>query len=561
MRYLFVYWLLFWSYNISFGQNDKKYINNKCPYFNKLIQEIKSLSSNNNRKYALALNKLYALREYCPDGSLIIEKEIQDIISKMKKQKIDLEKQVKQNNKLISRFSFSHNRAWAYRNGKFAVINRIGDTLTSFQFDNPQSFSVNGTALAQKADKNYLIFNDGRVSEPFIYILPTNNSWYIIRGKNGVTFLDRKLNKVSNWDYYDKIFQSYPFFKVLKNDKWAIADKNGNLSTKLSFLELDEIYDKKSKEVKNNYIWCARALNGLWGLVNLKDTLILKAEYDEITTFKHGYANIKKNNKWGLVDSTGRIIVSPQSEKKVAFNSNGYFWIYKEKKWELINKNNKLILQRQFDLIDQSQEFTGGYIWVGIENKLAWIDSTGQLIDKQKFDLPDGDATGGYINNQGHKFNNGYAWIRKDGRWKLVNSKGDFAFDSTYINVQNFIEGYAWVEKTNKWGLINMKGEYIIKPQYDSAKRLGNGLNQVSINGQSKIIDNRNKIINLPERQPDTNLKSIFVLPFKKKVDFLDDLARINEYGEHFIINTKGEVIVDWELHNKQMTEKKSKIK
>lgn len=125
------------------------------------------------------------------------------------------------------------------------------------------------------------------------------------------------------------------------------------------------------------------------------------------------------------------------------------------------------------------------------ENKCGYMDINGKILIAPIYQAVD-------------PFNNGLAWVRKDGHWGAINSDGEFAvlpqYDSvraftengyarvylhrkwgvidrhgevviplSYFNLGNFVDGLAWFEdgNTGEIGLINAKGEIIVKPIYD----------------------------------------------------------------------------------------------
>ncbi|WP_182914511.1 WG repeat-containing protein [Paenibacillus sp. 1011MAR3C5] len=64
-------------------------------------------------------------------------------------------------------------------------------------------------------------------------------------------------------------------------------------------------------------------------------------------------------------------------------------------------------------------------------------------------------------------FENGVAFVEKDGKWGLIDRKGTYVTPPQYENSSlTFTEGLADVSKNGKWGFIDQKGKEIIKPQF-----------------------------------------------------------------------------------------------
>ena len=50
-----------------------------------------------------------------------------------------------------------------------------------------------------------------------------------------------------------------------------------------------------------------------WGFVDKDGNKVVDYNYDEVTEVnKYGFAGIKQNGRWGIVDENGKIIVNPK---------------------------------------------------------------------------------------------------------------------------------------------------------------------------------------------------------------------------------------------------------
>lgn len=64
--------------------------------------------------------------------------------------------------------------------------------------------------------------------------------------------------------------------------------------------------------------------------------------FDEVWTFREGLAVVKKNNKWGYVDTAGIIKIPLVYDKAHGF-INGVAWVVKNGKNSYINKNGTCV--------------------------------------------------------------------------------------------------------------------------------------------------------------------------------------------------------------------------
>ena len=57
--------------------------------------------------------------------------------------------------------------------------------------------------------------------------------------------------------------------------------------------------------------------------------------------------------------------------------------------------------------------------------------------------------------------------MKEEGKWGVINGKGDVVVIPKYENVTDFNEGIAWAQKEGTWWLINDKGQEIFSPKFE----------------------------------------------------------------------------------------------
>lgn len=73
-------------------------------------------------------------------------------------------------------------------------------------------------------------------------------------------------------------------------------------------------------------------------------------------------------------------------------------------------------------------------------------------------------------------FSEGYAIVRKDGKYGFINIKGEEVIPCKYENARSFSEGLAAVQKNNKWGFVNTNGEEVIPCRYNQVEQFTHGV-------------------------------------------------------------------------------------
>jgi len=187
-------------------------------------------------------------------------------------------------------------------------------------------------------------------------------------------------------------------------------------------------------------------------------------DYDWVSNFNEGLAAVCKDDKWGYIDTTGKLVIPCQYDYHVdpfkygvaivrIRKENNYYDYY----FGVIDKTGKLVLPIEYDYI---WNFYDGLAEAGKDGKKGVVNTAGKIV------IP---------------------FIYED-----INSHGYIdGFPQGYV----FSDGLAAVKKGDKWGYIDKTNKTVIPFKYDYAQPFGEGLAAVSINGKNSYIDKNGKII------------------------------------------------------------------
>lgn len=329
--------------------------------------------------------------------------------------------------------------------------------------------------------------------------------FFIIAIITGVFFIVKPFDKTSNITITNIEEKDISFYKLKKEDKFGIIDKNGKVIIEPQYYDIVIPNPKKDLFIctdsadYNKRVW--KAINSenvqkltefesveaiainplssivpfeketlkykdgnLYGLITLDGKKLLPAEYEEITNidYKEGYLKVKKEGLYGVVNILGKTIIKPQY---FDINSDGY---YSDKnKYE----NSGFILQLKTD---------EGY-------KFGYADNKGKVLFECNYNeiyriTENLDEKTSYLISS---LNGKYGLIRDD---KPIL---DNQFDSIeYDNNTNLIV----VDKSNKQGVYNLQGENIIPIEYDSINIGGDYINATKDNNREVFGTDGNRI-------------------------------------------------------------------
>ncbi|WP_264509980.1 WG repeat-containing protein [Flavobacterium sp. N1719] len=370
-------------------------------------------------------------------------------------------------------------------NGKWGFIDKNGNQITKFNFDNyPTNFSDDLCRIYENNNYNivYFINNKGeKVSPNYSYASDYHKGFACVEYGNWRGLIDVFGNK-----------------KVACNCKNAVFN-NGLMNIK----ELTN----KIRKYKSYFIDISGKV-----VLNLNDSDFALTEY-----FENGFAIVSENYFYGIIDTSGREILSKKYMRITPSKSGMYLLFDDETNFSYFNIEEKKLLNPKFDY---AYDFYDGLALVGIKDKFGYIDKYGNFIINAQY------SKAGF-------FSEGLAPVKINGKWGFIDKKGQVVIKPIYSNTDigwdeepmPFNEGLARVAINGKWGFINKNGKNITPLKYDWVSIFSNGYAVVSINGKCGYVDS----------------SGVEIIPctYDMAYKFVDGMARINSNGKEGFLAIK----------------------
>ncbi|KGL64236.1 hypothetical protein PHEL85_1288 [Polaribacter sp. Hel1_85] len=310
----------------------------------------------------------------------------------------------------------------------------------------------------------------------------------------------------------------------ISSNRNNIDEKNFNNGLLKVGIPVKNVKKSKVKNTNNKFLNSfinSSNQNLKYGFINTKQEVIIPFKYNDIGLFSEGLAAVKNSNtqKWGFIDVKENIII-PFKYNKVGKFSEGLAFVketIKDEKWILggnllkdakykayyIDKTNKIIVSEKFDT---GEPFKNGSARVtkyatndsfmgGGSNKTYYINREGQRLNKQDYNLA-----------KASNFKNGYATVKNDNYYAIINEKGEITSKLKFHNKPVFKNGIAIVETTSafravfgsyvKYGYIDYTGKTIAKIKYTKAGEFVDGKALVEENNETFYIDKEGNKIN-----------------------------------------------------------------
>ncbi len=203
--------------------------------------------------------------------------------------------------------NFSKGLALVNRNGKYGYLNTKGEIAIPYQFDHADQFSEDLASV--KLDDKYG-FIDKRGEIVIAYQFQNTGSFYnsIARvKKNGLYgFIDKRGKIIIDFKFnnaYD--FWSKSIVCVLTNDGWGFTDRCGDIIRICYYKEVMMHTKDGMFRVGNR----DKYANSKYGLVNNEGQEIVSCKFDDAEFFSEGFAAVKRDKKWGFINTLGDIAI------------------------------------------------------------------------------------------------------------------------------------------------------------------------------------------------------------------------------------------------------------
>lgn len=315
---------------------------------------------------------------------------------------------------------FNGEGASVCKKGKWGIVDRNDSTIIPFVYDYELYEITPGVLWAKRNGKYGCIDRNNRTIIPFEYdgiSESRKNHFYIVKRYYRYGCIDEKNRIVIPFEY-DYISEAMDGnFIVEKDNKKGVIDSERNVIIPLKYdmlYGMVEVYDNKL-----DYLYGA-SIDGKYGCIDTKGRTVISFEYDYISSYittEEKLICVEKDGKIGVIDINERVVIPFEYEGNKSFLAfkNGMLIIRKNGKEGIINKLGEIVISFKYE--DVVYDGNGMFL-AKMNGKWGWIDENENTIIPFIYD----DCIW-------NRFGEGnYALVLKDGKWILINRKGDKLF-------------------------------------------------------------------------------------------------------------------------------------
>jgi hypothetical protein len=356
-----------------------------------------------------------------------------------------------------------------FKDDKWGVIDSLGNEILTCEYENIPI--TNGKVFLLKKDNKYgAIYLNKEIIIPFIYdhIDYDERNYRGYKNDLGLFGLFTKIHvkKDGKWGMFDvknkveiltcsydeRVSSVKDYYLVKKDNKQLILD----LKEQIVFIDSNNNNSKIYSTTINGHfkIKC----NDKEGFLNLKKGFKGDCKYDNLSVLKGNYMMFEINNKKGFLHVDGREIIEGEYQdfdfgtKSHYFVSERYFYkglvrASKDNLWGMIDTTGKIVVNFKYKGIE---DFKYNKAKVVIDEKVGLIDIKGNEILSCEYD-------------EIVKYTNDFIILKKNDLYGMCNSEGKVILPFKYIHIQKLGNSPIYAHDQNYFYEVSVKGEVLSK--------------------------------------------------------------------------------------------------
>jgi hypothetical protein len=166
--------------------------------------------------------------------------------------------------------------------------------------------------------------------------------------------------------------------------------------------------------------------------------------YSPFVQAQQDIAVIKQNDKYGLIDNRGKVLL-PCTYDELAVSCSDLILCKQGDKYGFIDRMGRTQIAFEYE---EAGFFYNDTTWVKKEGKVGFIDRNGTLFIDCQYEKAD-------------FFSEGFAAVKYEGAWGLIDNRGNYLLSPIYDNVFPVKNDYAIVSKNNKQSLWSRENGFI----------------------------------------------------------------------------------------------------
>ena len=205
-----------------------------------------------------------------------------------------------------------------------------------------------------------------------------------------------------------------------------------------------------------------------YGYINKNGEIVIELKYDDAMNFNSGFAYVKVDQTWGMIDSGGGEVIKPIFEEIEAIPNSKYSIIKSDEKYKLINQFESLDSEEEYEEILYSEN--GNFIFCKlneVQDEIKDIDEGVTLLPKKELYTAIWEVIGGYLFNYSYittVYKVEAEYIESHGfGCEILEEVKDNVKVKVKVKIENYVETNFNQDLINNFKIDKLKGNKFYK--------------------------------------------------------------------------------------------------
>jgi len=321
--------------------------------------------------------------------------------------------------------------------GYWGALNEAGEEIIHCVFDSLFEISRNQLVVKFKNQFGIITNHEDWLVAPQSYKLKLVNDSCFLQLQPQNKFLKKFTGEVIYFTDNLMEFKNDYWMESLPDGTIKVIDYQGRLLQRIDPLRIDKLEEVFPESEGMRGI----KRDGKFGFVDSRGRLRIANRYDGIGEFHEGLAAVKLIGKWGFLNQQDQITINPNFESVERF-INGICIVRKNGKAGVIDKTGKAILEFSFDSI---QIKSNSKLQLNKNGLIGLADQHGSILIEPRFD---------YL----QELENGFVIAGREGKFGLISVAGLSAIPPVYDALSyDLVRNHYLALKKSVWKEIPLK--------------------------------------------------------------------------------------------------------
>lgn len=267
-------------------------------------------------------------------------------------------------------------RARIFSTSRWGYIDRSGKWRLSPQFEQAEPFASNGLAAVRHGDRWGYIDSQGHwVITPRYFRARNFQKTGLAAAEEGGKWglIDRRGNWVVAPRYqtlhHDERFGDLsPFHDT---NGWGFLAADGRVAIGARFQAVKAFRQDR---------WTAAKLEGKWGYIDRRGEFAIPPRFNDSSGFVADRAAVRIAGKFGYIDRSGDLVIPAGYTDAGAFSPDGRAQVKTDERWGVIDRQGKWMIAPRFESIVKRTFAAGRLTAVQDQGFATWMDATGRTL-------------------------------------------------------------------------------------------------------------------------------------------------------------------------------------